>query len=461
MILKKYIVGACIALLTLASCTDTLKSVGMTIQPDSDRIFVYSDTFHMKASTIKMDSIYARTRQGILGYFDDPKYGSIKAEYMCQFYCPEDYKFAHTPHQGKIDSVDFKIFYSSWIGDSITSMQAQLYMVSKPLDRDYYTNIDPTHYSDMSKFMAEATYTAYDKSISDSIHKLPQTDINYYIPRITFQMPDDFGQKFYESTLNNRAAFKNQDTFNEFFPGIYVKQSYGVGNMINVDNSCFTIYYKYMLKDIAGKDSLASYAEVFNVTKEVIQLNKVENAHTEELLIPNEEFAYIKSPAGVCTRIEIPAKEINKNLKGRIVNNVPLTLKTLPQEGGTYALNPPTNLLLVMEDSVKTFFEDAQIENNKSNFISNNYDPYTRTYTFPNLANLLKNHAETYEDKDLVMLVVPVVRSVGQNQSSGYYSAPTTYTTAISHYMRPSAVTILKDEESMKVAVTSSKYNDM
>lgn len=458
MTLNKYIAAGCLIWTSLTSCTDDLNSIGTSIQPEEDKIYVYSDTFQLEASTIKMDSVYARTRQGILGYIDDPQYGSIKAEYMCQFYCPEDYKFAYTPYQGKIDSVDFKIYYTTWIGDSITSMQAQLYMVSKPLDRDYYTNIDPTHYSDMSKFIAEATYTAYDKSISDSIHNIPPTDAGYYMPRITFALPDAFGQKFYEATLNNRAAFKNQDTFNEFFPGIYVKQSYGVGNMINIENTRFTIYYKHAIKSTAGKDSLVSYAETFNVTKEVIQLNKVESAHVEEMLVPNDDYTYIKSPAGICTRIVIPTKAINAVIKDRIINNVPLKLKALQQEDFTYALNPPENLLLVMEDSVKTFFEDGQIENNKTNYLSNPYNASSRTYEFPNLSSLIKNHAEKHADKDLVMLAIPVSRTVGKQQS-GYYET-TTYTTSITHYMAPAAVTIRKDSEAMKIPITSSRYND-
>lgn len=98
-----------------------------------------------------MDSVYARTTSGLLGEFYDPLYGNVKSDYICQFYCPSDFKFKKEPINGQIDSVDFKIIYysGSWVGDSLTPMRAQIYQVDKQLERDFYTNIDPSDYCDM------------------------------------------------------------------------------------------------------------------------------------------------------------------------------------------------------------------------------------------------------------------------------------------------------------------------
>ena len=455
--IKTSLAGLLLLLISFCSCDDTLSSVGTTIQPESDRIHVYADTFQLKASTIKLDSIYAKTRKGTIGYLDDPKYGSIKSEYMCQFYCPEDFKFAHEPYKGKVDSADFRIFYTTYVGDSLTTMQIKLFQISKALDRNYYTNINPAQYCDMSKLLAEQTYTAYDMSVSDSIHNLAMGDANYHYPQVVFKLPTDFAQNFYEETINNREAFKNQETFNEFFPGVYVANPYGVGNILNVDNTRFSIYYKYVVESSTGKDSLASATEIFNVTKEVIQLNNMESAHTEELLKPNDQYTYLKTPAGVCTQISIPATAIMTYLKGRIINNCPFSLKAMPQEDWEFPLTPPRNLLLLPKDSASIFFKDEMTENNLTSYLSSDYNPSTRTYTFPNLAGLLKSYMESGIDNDLEMLVIPITRSTGQ--TSGY-SGTQTYTTGISHYLYPSAVTLRKDKEAMRLAITSSKFED-
>jgi hypothetical protein len=85
----------------------------------------------------------------------------------------------------------------------------------------------------------------------------------------------------------------------------------------------------------------------------------------------------------------------------------------MPQENWKYALAPPTNLLLIPEDSVKTFFENRSIENNVTSFLSDDYDAASRQYNFKNISYILKNQIEKAPDKDLQLLVVPVERVKG------------------------------------------------
>lgn len=459
--IKLLILGLGATALSMIGCDDDLNLVGSSIQPDSDKIAVYTDTFNMISSTVKVDSIFAKSVTGLLGEFYDPLYGNLKSDYICQFYCPENYTFSHTPIGETIDSVDFRITYYSSIGDTLTPMRVHLYNVTTPLTKDYYTNMDPENYCDMQTSLGMQTYTAYDATVSDSIHKLPDTDENYYVPRVTVRLAKAFGQKFYNEVKTNPNSFKNQENFNNFFPGFYVTTTFGSGNILNVSNSTFSIYYKYMetVKGSTGLDSsfIAQGVERFNVTKEVIQLNRIKNSGIETLLQPNDEYTYLKTPAGVFTKLTIPAAEIIKVVNGRIINNMPLILKAMPQENWKYALAPPTNLLLVPEDSVRTFFENGQIENNITSFLSSDYSATTRQYSFSNISALLKDQIEKNPDKDLNLLVIPVQRVKG-SYSSSYYSS-TYYTISLNHYLAPSGVKLRKDAESMKLQVVSSKYN--
>lgn len=219
------------------------------------------------------------------------------------------------------------------------------------------------------------------------------------------------------------------------------------------------IYYRYMGKGSAGQDSLMNTGETFTVTDEVIQLNRFKNTDLGHLLLPNEEISFLKSPAGVCTRYTIPAKDIAKiNVDGRIINNLPLSLKAFPQEDWKYALEAPPYMLLLPEDSVKTFFPKNKMYDLQTSFYAT-YNSGARTYSFGNISNVLQNHIKNApENQDLVLVAIPVDITF-QEQSSGW-GQTTKIPTAISNYLKPAGVKLRKDKEAMQITVTTTEYQN-
>lgn len=456
--IKHVLLGLGLGLSILSGCDDTLHQVGMNTMPESDGVIVYADTFYIKGRTVKTDSVYARTIYGSLGEIYDPLYGNLKSDYLCQFYCPENFSFKKTPINGKVDSVEFRILYSSWVGDSLAPMTVQLYEVNKALPRYFYTNADPKDYYNPNSNFGVKSYTAYDVTVPDSVRKAVDSNGNYtFQPSVKIKMPLEIGQRFYDQTQNNPASFKNQETFNEFFPGIYVTTTMGTGNILNIDASIMSIYYKYIVKGSAGQDSIVKTNESFSVTSEVVQLNRIQNENLDDLLKPSDEFAYIKSPSGVYTELTIPAKEIAPIIKGRILSNLSFNLKAEPQEKWDFAFKAPDNLLLLPKDSVDTFFNESKVENNKTSY-RGQYTASTRTYTFGNISNLLKDHIEKAPEKDLVLSVIPVERKT--STSSDYYGTSTEYTSAISNFLRPAGVKLRIDKDAMEIRVVSIKYKE-
>lgn len=456
--IKPLLIGLGLGITILSGCSDDLNLVGSTIQPGGDKMPVYVDTFQMQATTLLMDSVYARTTSGLLGEFYDPLYGNVKSDYICQFYCPSDFKFQKEPINGQIDSVDFKIIYysGSWVGDSLTPMRAQIYQVDKQLERDFYTNFDPAEYCDLQNSLGMQTYTAHDNSIPDSVRNaVDSSGSPTYVPTVTIRMPREFGQKFYDETINNPGTFSSQENFNKFFPGLYVTNTYGSGNILQISYSSISIYYKYNLKGSQNQDSTAYASETFNVTKEVLQLNRFKNTDLTPLLQPDDSIAYLKTPAGVYTQLTIPAKDIAERIDDRIINNIPLTIKALPQENWQWALTAPANLLLLPKDSLATFFVNNKIEDSKTAFRAE-YSSSNRSYNFDNISNLMQEHIKNNPEKDMVLLLVPVDRVVGQSQN--YYGQTTYYTAALNNYLLPSGVKLLKTQDAMKIVVTTTDY---
>ena len=91
--IKLFILGLSLGISILSGCNDDLTQVGTGIQPENDRPLVYADTFYMKAKTLQTDSVYARTIYGSLGEIYDPLYGTLKSDFMFQFYLQRHNRF--------------------------------------------------------------------------------------------------------------------------------------------------------------------------------------------------------------------------------------------------------------------------------------------------------------------------------------------------------------------------------
>lgn len=434
--------------LILIGCNDDLSDVGTSMQPDNDKITSFADTFDMKSKTIQVDSIYAKTIDGLLGNFTDPVYGQLKADYVCQFYIPDEYKFPEKVVNAKIDSIDLKVFYKSWIGDSLSPMQATAYLVTSQLKKDYYTNIDPKEFCDMNTILGNATYTSYDRTVPDSVR-----NNSNFVPHFTMKFPRELGQKLYDESLKNPSIFETPEKFAEYFPGIYVSNTFGDGNMLKVELTHMNVYYKYekTVKGSEGQDStyIADGVTIFNVTPEIIQLNHVVNSDLSELLAPNNEYTFLKTPAGVYTEMELPLQEMYKTLEGRIINEASLKVKVTNKEDYKYALDPPSYLLLIEQDSIKTFFEDQKLPDNKSSYLAA-LSKKELSYNFGNIATMLQEKIKEEPKADLNYVLVPVSASINQTQGT---------ILSVKHYFYPSGVKIRKDKDYMQLKVISSKFN--
>ena len=437
--------------LLLWACDDTVSEVGMGILPDEDRIGIYADTIYLDATTIKLDSIYANTIYGMLGEFYDPTYGTLKSSYMCQFYAPNINVFPDSIIDNRIDSVVLRICYHSYLGDSLAPMEVSVYPITKALNENYYTNTSPSDYYDAKTVWGRKGYTARDLNVSDSLNSA-----NQYLKNLYVRLPDSLGVKFYnEWRKPSPNAFSSSDAFARFFPGVYVAPSFGSGNILFVggmyvnEGTFVDVHFNYLAttKDVDGNDStyVNKGATTFNVTKEIIQLNNYQSSHDEQLLQPNDENIYVKTPAGIFPKITIPIPDIIEKMGAKKFTNAKLSLSVLGADEWEYSLGFPSRLLLINPDSVSTFFENKLIADNRTTYTSIYGSSLPYTYNFGNISAVIQDAITNSPDKNLELLLVPV-----STRTSGSMDYST------SHYLYPSGVTIKKGREHMKLAIVAT-----
>ena len=460
---KIFFFGFLVSLVYLTACDqNSIDNIGSSVQPDGNRIVAFDTTFFVIGRTVKVDSVYAKSINGLLGSFLDPDYGKIETGYICQYYPADPFELDSMVNKNEIDSIRLFILYQNFTGDSLSPMQATVYPVKKGVLLDNlsrYSNIDPTQYSDMNRILGSQAYTARNLNVSDSANS---STASYKV--LSMPLPLELGYEFLEECKkSDLGAFASPEAMRKFFPGTYIASTFGSGNLLHVEGTRIHIYYKRHYKD----SIVTSYAAL-NVTKEVVQLNHIvtsENNHLWENQSSDE--MYIKTPAGVFSKITIPLKEITNSIGNRRFSRISLSLEALPKANRPFTLNFPglgiynsrtmtsSKLLLIEPDSLKSFFENQRIADNQTSYFTT-LSPSTSTYNYENISNVVQNAINKNPNAEtLDLLLVPADVSYYTSTSYPYSNIDKSPV----NYLMPSAVTLSTKDLKIRVIAVDRDVN--
>lgn len=445
------ILAIAIIALTTVSCSD-LDSIGFTIQPDKDRLSVGIDTLELQARTVQIDSIFSRTQYPVLGEYTDPIFGSIKSEYIGEFYLPKGARF----HDGAIiDSVRVQLAYTSMMGDPLSPMGLSVYEVTKSLEGvNSYSHIDPSAYANMSTPLGTQTFTGRNSTYRT---EFGSSGDSLRIYEINVMLPHSIGEKFLaEYKKEGHGEFSDPDRFRKFFPGLYFSTHFGKSTILNISLTSLLVHYNYL--DIKGSstetDTIRTSTLRLHTTPEVTQFNHIQNK-SEQLLEENSEYAYVKSPAGVMTEITFPFSEMHDKLESHALNLANLTVYAMPEidENTMVKLTPPDRLLLIHKDSLDGFFEKRKLRDNVTSFLSDKFDSSNYSYRFNNISTMVNyyNREHGGEPFDLVYYLIPVDASFATQQDMYGRIIEGTTPIRIDHQMWPAAARLDKREGSLKL----------
>lgn len=411
-----------IAALTFAACDDTTEGIGGSITNKIDNINISNSAFNVTTKSIVADSVLSRNNTGLIGKMKDPETGNyVKGDYMTQLsvlptFSVDTLDYIKQANNGSIeaDSCYLLVSYNASYGDTIAPMKVTAYEMTKPMteEEEYYSNYDAFKNGWVSENNQHWSSNYNLSNTSDVKNFKIYLNKKYKKGDKTY---NNYGSYILQTYAEHPEYFKTNYKFlHNVCPGFYIKNVGGTGNMAKIWNTELIFYWK---KTIKAKDGVTDSTGIgynrFDGTEEVLQLNKIEN-DTENLkkLASQEDWTYLKSPAGIFTEVTLPIDDIMKGHEKDTLNTATISFPRLNNvdEDNPYNFATPSTILMVQKDSLQSFFEKSKLADSRTSYTASysSTGTYKNAYTFQNIANLVsamyKNKGKS-ENWDKVVLV--------------------------------------------------------
>lgn len=437
-----------IAALTFAACDDTTEGIGGSITNKIDNINISDSAFNVTTKSIVAGAVLSRNNTGLIGKMKDPETGNyVKGDYMTQLsvlptFSVDTLDYIKQANKGSIeaDSCYLLVSYNASYGDTIAPMKVTAYEMTKPMaeDQEYYSDYDAFKNGWVSENNPHWSSNYNLSNTSDVKNFKIYLNKKYEKDGKTYK---NYGSYIMQTYAEHPEYFKTNYKFlHNVCPGFYIKNVGGTGNMAKIWNTEL-IFYWTRHKTIKAKDGVTDSTAVsigynrFDGTEEVLQLNKIENdTKNLEKLASQQNWTYLKSPAGIFTEVTLPIEDIMKGHEKDTLNTASISFPRLnnKDEDNAYNFATPSTILMVQKDSLQSFFEKSKLADNRTSYTASysSTGTYKNAYTFQNIANLVsamyKNKGKGENWNKVVLVPVNVITT-----TQGY----TTVISKINHDM--------------------------
>lgn len=432
-----------IAALTFAACDDTTEGIGGSITNKIDNINISNSAFNVNTKSIVAGAVLSRNNTGLIGKMKDPETGNyVKGDYMTQLSVLPTFSVdtldIKKANNGSIeaDSCYLLVSYNASYGDTLAPMKVTAYEMTKPMteEEEYYSNYDAFKNGWVSENNPHWSSNYNLSNTSDVKNFKIYLNKKYTKDGKTYK---NYGSYILQTYAEHPKYFKTNYKFlHNVCPGFYIKNVGGTGNMAKIWNTELIFYWTQTIKAKDGvTDSTVVGYNRFDGTEEVLQLNKIEN-DTENLkkLASQEDWTYLKSPAGIFTEVTLPIDDIMKGHEKDTLNTATISFPRLNNvdEDNAYNFATPSTILMVQKDSLQSFFEKSKLADSRTSYTASysSTGTYKNAYTFQNIANLVsamyKNKGKGENWNKVVLVPVNVITT-----TQGY----TTVISKINHDM--------------------------
>ena len=214
--------------------------------------------------------IQSRTDVQLLGIIDAKGYGHLSSEFVTQF-MPSNALDTVGVTVNDIDSLMLGMVMSEgqYVGDSIVPMGIDVYRLKRALPYPIFSNFNPEDYYSPDDLIASKIYNATRLGMPDSIAKVYRNNKQVPIGSSSRRARTRIFQKYKESP----ETFNDPERFAEWFPRLYIKNSYGTGRVMRFYNTSLALHYT---KHITADSTTHMRKAIMAVTPEVVNNNNME-----------------------------------------------------------------------------------------------------------------------------------------------------------------------------------------
>lgn len=412
------------------SCTDDV--IGTSIS-DIHSAVIEDSNFVIDGTSVRNNHLRSRSSIQLIGKVSADGYGALSSDVVAQF-MPATMIDTVGVHGGAawVDScfLVMRVASGDVIGDKLAPMRMSLYKLNKQLPNPIYTDFDPSGYYSTNDFMGSVAYSANDLTLKTEVVSQSGATVSYYEVRVP--VPVEYAREIFNEYKSNPSTFKSPSAFSSFFPGIYIKNTYGEGHVMNFYDMEFVSYYRKYEKLSETSDTIypAKSQCYMAVTPEVVYNNNIMlDAAPSVLSMISNGDAIVMGPAGYEVHANFPIQEIIDHFNAgsqdalSVINNLTLEIP-VTEIPNLYNIAPPKYLLMVKEGYRDTFFEKDSLTNNKDAFYAE-YNEQEKVYTFSGLRDyvldIIKKKGGIVTDSDVKFVIMPIDVTKFTNTSSSYY----------------------------------------
>ncbi len=448
---------AALLLAILYSCNDDSKIGSSIVQDEID--VVVDSSFTFTAHSISNNAVQSRTVAQLIGRIDARGFGRLSSDIVTQF-MPSSVLDTTGITAADIDSMVLvmSVNVGEFIGDSVVPMGLEVYPLTKALPSPIYSDFDPSGYYDPNRLLASKIYNLSAAS----------QDTLYYssVRQITVTMPRALARDFYNEYVKNPSVFSSPSAFAGYFPGVYIRNSFGSGRVSRITSTVMSMYYHRTYVNDAGRDTTVNkLGNYFAVTPEIITNNNIslEIAPDVEKLVDAGE-AIVMAPAGLDVEMRFPLPEIMASYRDRNTDISVVNTLTFSIPGEYIDVNDeiamPPYLLMVLSKDKDKFFAENKLPDNKTSFYAT-YNSSTKQYSFGDMRQYLIDmlDKESVSADDYTFTITPV-SAIFENSNNSYYYQQQTLTGMTPYVSSPILCRLLIDKAKAKLTYSLQTIGD-
>jgi len=449
--LKNLLIIAAAAIFSCLSACNDDSTIGSSIVQDEIAVVIDS-AYTLQAQVVENNAVQSRTVSQLIGRIDAKGYGRLESDVVTQFMPASQFDTVRiTPSEVDSLKLMMAVNLKNIIGDSVVPMGIDVYKLNKLLPSPIYSDFNPTDYYDPAP-------------IASSIYNVSATSADTLLSATTryieIKLPVEEGRRLYQEYLDNPSTFTSPTAFARFFPGLYLKNSYGSGRIVNVTSTLMQMYYHYTYRNAQDRDTTVNrVGNYFAVTPEIITNNNISflPAQTIDQAVADGE-AIITAPTGSDVEITFPTEKIiagyrSANSDLTVINSLSFSI---PGEviANEYQIAPPEYLLMVLKSKKAEFFANNSLPDNTTSFYAQ-YDSSTGLYSFGNMRAYIMQmlDKQNLTPDDYVFTLTPV--SATFETSSSYYETSKVLIGIAPYVAAPVMVRLRPDKAKIKFTYSS------